>query len=99
MAAEFLDPRNRRLGLAAAVAVHGLLLGALVLFGGRQGSRPAPPAPGMVAINLDMPPPAPPPAPPPTRPPDDVEEGSALPSRGDTDAPAVSEPPAPLPLP
>src|SRR5690554_5130389 len=96
MAAEFLDARNRRLGLAAAIAVHGVLLGILVLFGGRQGPRPTPPEPGLVAIDLDVPPP---PAPPPGRAPDDVEEGSAPPSRGDTDAPAASEPPAPLPLP
>lgn len=93
MAAEFLDRRKRALGLTGAVAAHGLVLGALVLFAGRQSTAPAPREPGIVAIDLAEPPAPPPPA---ASPPDAAEEGAAPPSRGPTAEPAVSEPATPL---
>ena len=88
MAAQWLDDRNRTLGIAGTVAVHALVVAAIVLFAPRFTPLAAPPEPGLVAVELSRPPP------PASPPPDDIEQGAAAPpSRGVTVAPS---PPPPL---
>jgi len=89
MAAQLLDRRSRLLGIAGTVAVHVLVVLAVLLFAADYRPRLAGPEPGLVAVDLTEPPPPPPP--------DDVEEGAAAPpSRGVTEAPSPPPPPAPL---
>ena len=91
MAAEFLDRRNRALGAAGTIAVHGLVVAVLLLFSPHFAPPPAP-EPGLVAVDLTEPP-----SPPPPPPPDDVEQGAAAPpSRGIAELPSPPPPPAPL---
>ena len=91
MASHSLQGRNRALGIAGALAVHVVVIAALLLFSPPFSPMHAPSEPGLVAIDLKEPPaPAPPP-------PDDVEQGAAAPpSRGVTEAPSPPPPPAPL---
>jgi protein TonB len=91
MASHSPQGRNRALGIAGAVAVHVVVIAALLLFSPPFSPMPAAREPGLVAVELREPPP---PAPPP---PDDLEQGAAAPpSRGVTEAPSPPPPPAPL---
>jgi len=94
MAAQFLDRRNRVLGIAGTIAVHVVVIAGLLLLSPRFKSLPAP-EPGLVAVHLTQPPP---PEPPP--PPDEIDEGAAAPPSRDVDeAPAPPPPPRPLATP
>lgn len=92
MAAE-LDRRNRLVGIAGTVAVHVVVVAALILFSPRFAPPPTVPEPGLVAIEFPEPLP-------PAAPPDEVEEGAASqPSRGRTEAPSPPPPATPLAVP
>lgn len=90
MAVELLHNRNRAFGLAAAVGLHILVIGIIVLFAPDPVAPPEPDSDLVAVLPTEPLPPEPPP-------PVDEEEGAAAPpSRGDSDVPSPPEPPAPL---
>lgn len=90
MAVQPLHNRNRVLGLAAAVGLHVLVVGLLVLFAPGPVAPPAPDSDLVAVLPTEPLPPEPPP-------PVEEEEGAVAPSsRGESDVPSPPEPPAPL---
>lgn len=86
------ENRGRAYGVAGTIAVHVLVVGALVWLGAGRPMLPRVAEPRLVTVDVTQPPP--PPAPPP---PDEEEEGAAAPpSRGNDDAPAPPPPARPL---
>jgi protein TonB len=90
MAEKLLDPGQRTVGVAGALALHGLAVALLILL---PPSLPSPAAPEarLVAVRLTEPPPPPPPPPPAQAP-----QAPAPPSRGADAPPSVPLQPRPL---
>jgi protein TonB len=91
MAARLPHDRNRTVGLAGALAVHGLAIGLLLLLRGPEAPRPSA-GPSLIAVPLREPPP--PPVPEVAD--EALEQAPAPASRGADEAPSPPEPPIAL---